>query len=116
MEEIYQRAIEFSNLAQTFSIQRKLLKEKNDARLTYGCNGGIFKINQTLICFVQFLISKNRVENVILLDANENPILIENFIEFSDEILDRYTASVYKYHEQYELLKKARSVEKIIDL
>jgi hypothetical protein len=116
MEEIYQRAIEFSNLAQTFSIQRKLLKEKNDARLTYGYNGGIFKINQTLICFVQFLISKNRVENVILLDVNENPILIENFIEFSDEILDRYTTSVYEYHEQYELLKKARSVKKIVDL
>jgi len=116
MDEQLKAALEFANYSQTLAIQKKTLKEKIDARLTYGCNGGIFKIDRSLITFVQLLIDQERLENVPLLDINDTPILITNLVEFRDDILDRYFTSVYEYYDQYEHIKKSRSVEKIIDL
>jgi hypothetical protein len=116
MDEQLKKALDFANYNQTLAIQRKTLKEKVNARLTYGHNGGIFKIDKSLITFVQMLIDQERLENIPLLDINDNPILITNLVEFRDEILDRYFTSVYEYYEQYEHIKKSRSVEKLIDL
>lgn len=116
MEEQLQKALDFSNYRQSFSIQRKTLKEKIDAKLTYGTNGGIFKIDRSLITFVQMLIDQGRTSGVPLLDINDNPILIDDLNQFKDEIMDRYFASTLEYYEQYQELKKSRSVEKLIDL
>jgi hypothetical protein len=116
MEEQLKKALDFSNYRQTFSIQRRTLKEKIEAKLTYGCNGGIFKIDRSLITFVQLLIDQGRVSGVPLIDSNENPILIDNLETFKDEILDRYFTSTLEYYEQYQDLKKSRSVEKLLDL
>jgi hypothetical protein len=115
MEEQLQKALNFANYRYTFSIQRKSLKEKIEAKLTYGHNGGIFKIDQTLICFVQMLIDQGRIENVPLIDLNGNPILIKDLNSFKDEVLDRYFTSVFEYYEQYEKIKKSRSVEKLLE-
>ena len=95
MDERLQKALDFSNYRQTLSIQRKTLKEKINAKLTYGCNGGLFKIDRSLITFVQMLIDQGRVENIPLIDVNENPILIPNLNHFRDEILDRYFTATY---------------------
>ena len=76
MHEQFQTALEFANYQQTFSIQRKTLKEKAEAKLTYGHNGGIFKIDQSLLTFVDMLCAKNRTTDVVILDINQNPILI----------------------------------------
>jgi hypothetical protein len=116
MEPQLKKALEFSNYRQTFSIQRKTLKEKTDAKLTYGINGGIFKIDRSLITFVQLLIDQDRKVGVPLIDANENPILIDDLEKFRDEILDRYFTSTLEYYEQYQELKKSRSVEKLLSL
>ena len=116
MEEQLKKALDFSNYRQTFSIQRRTLKEKIESKLTYGCNGGIFKIDRSLITFVQLLIDQGRVSGVPLIDSNENPILIDNLETFRDEILDRYFTATLEYYEQYQDLKKSRSVEKLLDL
>lgn len=116
MDERLKQALDFSNYRQTLTVQRKQLKEKIDAKLTYGHNGGIFKIDKSLINFVRLLIDKGRVEEVPLLDSNDNPILVKNMIQFEEEILDRYFTAVYEYYEQHESLKKSRSVEKLLDL
>lgn len=116
MDDQLKRALEFSNYRQSFAIQRKSLKEKNEAKLTYGCNGGIFKIDRSLITFVQMLLDQGRATNVPLLDSNENPILIDDLSTFRDEILDRYYTATLEYFEDYQKLKKSRSVDKIIDL
>jgi hypothetical protein len=116
MEEQLKKALDFSNYRQTFSIQRRTLKEKIEAKLTYGCNGGIFKIDRSLITFVQLLIDQGRFSGVPLIDSNENPILIDNLETFRDEILDRYFTATLEYYEQYQDLKKSRSVEKLLDL
>jgi hypothetical protein len=116
MEEQFKKALEFSNYRQTFSIQKKILKEKIDARLTYGVNGGIFKIDRSLLTFVQMFIDQGRTNNVPLIDVNDNPIMIENLEEFRDEIVDRYYDTVLEYYTEYQNLKKNRSVEKLLDL
>lgn len=116
MDERLQKALDFSNYRQTLSIQRKTLKEKINARLTYGCNGGLFKIDQSLITFVQMLIDQDRTENVPLIDINENPILVVDLRAFRDEILDRYFSATYEYLEEYQKIKSSRTVEKLLDL
>ena len=52
MEAQLQQALDFSNYRQTLAVQRKTLKEKIDAKLTYGYNGGIFKIDRSLILII----------------------------------------------------------------
>ena len=115
MQDEYKKALDFSNYRQTFSIQRKTLKEKIDAKLTYGAAGGIFKIDRSLITFVELLIQKDRKTGVVILDTNENPILIEDLEKFRDEILDRYFTASNEYYQQFQDLKKSRSVEKLLE-
>lgn len=116
MDALLAKALDFSNYKQTLVIQRKTLKEKVDAKLTFGYNGGIFKIERELISFVQFLISQGRETDVPMLDSNDNPVLIKDLSAFRDEILDRYFTVIYEYYEDYEKLKKSRTVEKLVDL
>ena len=114
MDTRLKQALEFANYRQTLSAQRKLLNEKSQAKLTYGYAGGLFKIDQTLINFIVTLESAGRVNNVIILDSNENPILIENLEDFKDEVFDRYFTVTNEYYEEYKKIKTSRSVEKLI--
>ena len=116
MDEQLKQAVDFANYRQTFSIQKRTLKEKIEAKLTYGHNGGIFKIDRILIVFVQMLIDQERTQGVPLLDANDNPIMIDDLLTFKDEIVDRYFTATLEYYEQHESLIKSRSVEKLLDL
>jgi hypothetical protein len=116
MDAQLKQALDFANYRQTLSIQKRTLKEKIEAKLTYGYNGGIFKIDRILIVFVQMLIDQGRTHGVPLLDMNDNPIMVEDLEIFKDEIVDRYFTSTLEYYEQFENLKKSRSVEKLLDL
>ncbi len=116
MDERLRKALDFANFRHTFSIQRKILKEKNEARLTYGYAGGIFKIDQSLISFVDMLIRNGRKTDVPLLDANDNPILVTDLEAFKDEILDRYFNATLEYYKEYEKVKKTRSLDKLLEL
>jgi hypothetical protein len=116
VDDQLKQALDFANYRQTFSIQRQTLKEKIEAKLTFGINGGIFKIDRSLISYVQMLVDQGRIEGIPLIDSNENPILIDNLEDFRDEILDRYYTTTLEYYEQYQALKKSRSVEKLLDL
>lgn len=116
MDERLSKALDFANYRQTLAIQRKTLKEKIDAKLTYGYSGGLFKIDRELIVFAQMLIDQGRVENVPLIDENGNPVLIANLQEFKDEIIDRYFTATYEYYESYQKIKTSRTVEKLLEV
>jgi hypothetical protein len=116
MDDILKKSLDFSNFQATLSTQRKVLKEKLDAGLTMGYAGGIFKIDSSLITFVQFFIDQQRTSGVPLIDSNGNPVLIEDLNDFKDKILDRYFSSVFEYQEKYEKIKKSRSVEKLLEV
>lgn len=116
MDEKLEKALDFANYRQSLAIKRKTIKEKADAKLTFGINGGLFKINQSLITFVQMLIDQGRTTNIPLIDTNDNPVMIEDVETFRDDILDRYFTVTLEYHDKIKELNKARSVEKLIEL
>ena len=116
MDDRLKAALDFAHFRQAFSIQHKTLKEKIQAKLTYGYNGGIFYIDRELMCFVQILLDKERTSSVVLLDINNNPIVVDDLIKFQDDIMDRYFTATNEYLEEYQKIKKSRSVEKLLDL
>lgn len=116
MDEKLEKALDFANYRQSLAIKRKTIKEKIDAKLTYGVNGGLFKVDRSLITFVQMLIDQGRTTNIPLIDSNDNPVMIEDLETFRDEILDRYFTSTLEYYETIKELNKARSVEKLLEL
>jgi hypothetical protein len=115
MQEQLKKALEFANYKQTFSIQHKTLKEKVDAKLTYGFNGGLFHVDRNLLTFVEILCTMGRISGVVLLDINNNPILVDDVVSFKDEIFSRYFEATNEYYENYQSLKKSRSVEKLLE-
>lgn len=115
MQEQLKKALEFSNYQHTFSIQKKILKEKCESKLTFGFNGGMFYIDTNLLSFVDMLCNNNRISGVVLLDSNKNPVLIDNLISFKEEISSRYFEVTYEYFEENQKLKKSRSVETLVE-
>lgn len=116
MDDRLKKALDFSKYRQTLAVQRKNLKEKLQAQLTYGYGGGIFYVDKSLIAFVQMCIDQGRIENVPLIDINENPVLITDLVKFRDEIFDRYFSASFEYMKEYDKIKKSRTVEKLLDL
>lgn len=116
MDRRLEKALDFSNYQHSLSLKRRTLKETMNSKLIYGYKGGLFKIDRTLISFVQMLIDIGRSENIPLMDENDNPILIEDLNKFRDDILERYFLLMFEYHEEYQKIKNNRSVEKLVDL
>jgi hypothetical protein len=114
MDERLKKALDISNYRNSFELQKKTAHEKLDAKLTFGYNGGIFKIDSTLICFVNFLLENNRNSGVPIIDLNNNPILITDVKLFRDNILDRYFTGCNEYFNEINDLKKNRSIEKLV--
>jgi hypothetical protein len=116
MEDILKSALEFSNFRKNLELQKKTLKDKLAANLTIGHDGGIFYIDQSLIVFIEFLISKSRIDNIPIIDRNGNPINIKNILEFQEKILDVYFTSTNDYLLEFEKLKVTRSNSDLLKL
>jgi len=116
MDDRLSTALEFANYRQTLAIQRKTLKEKINGRLTFGHSGGLFKIDRSLITFVQMLLDQGRTTDVPLMDENDNPVLVNDLQSFRDDIVDRYFTATLEYYNEYNNLKKSRTVEKLLDI
>lgn len=116
MENNLKLALEFSNFRKNLEVQKKILKDKLAANLTIGYDGGIFYVDQTLIVFVEFLVAKNRIENVPIIDLNQNPISVKDILVFQNKILDVYFTSTNQYLLAFEKLKSIRSASDMIKL
>jgi hypothetical protein len=55
------------------------------------------------------------MESVVLLDIYQNPIRVE-LAAFYDEVLSRYFEVTNDFYVEYERLRKARKVHKVLDL
>jgi len=115
MDKKLSAAISFANYSQALAVARKTLREKVDAKLTYGAAGGLFKIDRPLIVFVQMLIDQNRTTNIPLIDSNNNPVMIPDLVAFKDEIFDRYFSATIEYYDKITEMNKSRTVEKLLD-
>jgi succinate-semialdehyde dehydrogenase/glutarate-semialdehyde dehydrogenase len=77
-------------------------------------NGQFFEPTVIGNATADMLCAKDRTSGVVLLDANENPVLVDDLEEFRDEIFRRYFEVTNEYFEQHQKIKKSRSVEKLI--
>ena len=106
------KALEFANYRVTLNNQGSALKTQN--LLSYSLNGGTFTIDLPLLTFCKQLIDLEHTE-AVLLDSYTNPIKVE-LKEFYEEILSRWFEVTNDYYVEYEKLRKARKVHKVIDL
>jgi hypothetical protein len=109
MNDNLKQAIDFSNKMLSIKVQKQYLKEKFSADTTYGYGGGIFKIDTHLLLFIESLVNQKRIEDVILLDSNQNPIVVNDLVEFQKEIVNKYWSAVGFYQAGYEDLKKRKT-------
>lgn len=107
-------ALEFANYRVTLNNQRAALKAKTESLLSYSVNGGTFTIDISLLTFCKQLLDEGESE-VVLLDIHSNPILVE-LETFYDEIRSRYFEVTNDYYAEYEKIRKARKVHKVLDL
>jgi len=114
MDERLKKALEFSNYRISLFQKKEDLKLNLSNMLTYANNGGIFKIDQSLICFVKAIIDQGK-ERIVLIDSNENPIVVTDIKEFYNEIFNRYFEATNLYHTEYTKLKKSRTVGSLHD-
>lgn len=108
------KALEFANYRITLNNQLAVLKAKTQSLLSYSTNGGTFSIDPALITFCKQMLDQDTTD-IVLLDIYQNPIRV-SLSEFVDEITSRYFEVTNDYHAEYEKLKKARQVSKILDL
>lgn len=107
------KALEFANYRVTLNNQQKVSRERCEMLLTYSINGGTFTIDQSLITFCKILLETEK--EAVLLDVYSNPIQVE-LEEFYAEISSRYFEAVNEYFTEYEKLKKARKVHKVLEI
>lgn len=108
------KALEFANYRVTINNQKAALLAKTESLLSYSLNGGTFTIDLQLLTFCKQLIDEKETE-VVLLDIYKNPILVE-LESFYEEIRSRYFEASNEYYAEYEKLRKARKVHKVLDL
>ena len=114
MDERLKKALEFSNYRISLFQRKEDLKLNMSNMLTHAANGGIFKINPELICFVKTLVDKKKTR-AVLIDSNENPIEITNLSEFYDKIFNKYFEATNLYHIEYSKLKSSRTVSSLYE-
>lgn len=108
------KALEFANYRVTLNNQQEALKAKTQSLLSYSVNGGTFTIDRTLIAFCKIMLDGGDTET-ILLDIYNNPIQVE-LESFLEEIISRYHEVTNDYYVEYQKLRQARKVHKVLDL
>jgi len=115
MDERLEKALEFSNYMTTLNNQRRIIHEQFLETCVHYLNGGKFSVNRDLITFCHTLLNNDQT-STILIDDNDTPIEVQDLQEFLDNILDIYFTTSYEYFQQYNDIKKNRTVEGLVDL
>tara|TARA_B110000881_G_scaffold178441_1_gene163780 strand:- start:21 stop:413 length:393 start_codon:yes stop_codon:yes gene_type:complete len=117
-EEAAQRlknALDFSNTMKTFNLNKNNLKVKTQNLLSYSTAGGSFTVDQSLISFMNFVVSSGKTE-ISLLDKNNIPIHIDDTEKFLDEVSSLYFEVVNDYYNEYQQLRSSRKIEKVLEI
>lgn len=83
---------------------KRLLKEKYQARMVFGYNGGLFKAGPDLLSLLQ---SVPVEDDIVILDLYENPIKI-NPLELQHLAHDRWQEQMNSWLVEYDELSKKR--------
>ena len=114
MEKRLEQALDFSNFRMILSTRQKNLKTLMNNKLMLSYEGGLFKVNKSLISFNDLLISSG-IKEFIFIDSNDIPILIKDLTAFAEKILKKYQNALTQYYESYQKLNEAREIRKVIN-
>ena len=109
------KALDFSNTMKTFNLSKNNLKVKTQNLLSYSTAGGSFTVDQSLISFMNFVVSSGKTE-ISLLDKNDIPIRIEDTEKFLEEVSSLYFEVVNDYYNEYQQLRSSRKIEKVLEI
>lgn len=115
MDSRLEQALEYSNYKVTIFKQKQTLKLRLDTLLTYAHNGGIFKVSEQLISFVEVMV-RREITEMVLIDTRGNPVQITDLEAFQDTIVSLYFEATNEYHAASVLLSKARSIKQVTGL
>ena len=113
--ERLEKALDFSNTMKTFNLNKNNLKVKTQNLLSYSTAGVSFTVDQSLISFMNFVVSSGKTE-ITLLDKNDIPVRIEDTEKFLDEISSLYFEVVNDYYNEYQKLRSSRKIEKVLEI
>ena len=82
---------------------RRLLKEKYQAKLVFGCNGGMFRATPEMITFLSLYSN----ESIVVQDLYENPIEI-NAKEVCELMKARHQEQMNAWLVEYQEVNKNR--------
>lgn len=115
MDERLEKALEFSNFMTTLSNQRRVLQEQFHQSLIYYHNGCQFTIDRELINYTNMLVEHDNTADVVFLDDNNLPVMIEDVSKFLVDIKDVYFRALNTFYTEYNNLKSNRSIEKLVE-
>jgi hypothetical protein len=104
-----EKALSFAQYQSTLNQQRRLLKEQFESDTIIAYSGGLFKITQEWLGGFD-------PEAVWVLDMNGNPVGVENAAELLAMAKSAYAQALVKYGEEYQKLRRQRSVRSLTDL
>jgi len=110
-----EKALDFSNTMKTFNLNKNNLKVKTQNLLSHSTSGGSFTVDQSLISFMNFVVSSGKTE-ITLLDKNDIPVHIEDTEKFLDDVSSLYFEVVNDYYNEYQKLKSSRKIEKVLEI
>ena len=113
--ERLEKALDFSNTMKTFNLNKNNLKVKTQNLLSYSTAGGSFTVDQSLISFMNFVVSSGKTE-ITLLDKNDIPVRFEDTEKFLDEVSSLYFEVVNDYYNEYQQLRSSRKIEKVLEI
>jgi len=103
-KESIQKIIDTSDKLRTLNFQKIRAKEKFEANSILGYEGGLFKVDSTLILYLNYLLQSGRQTETILLDSNQNPILIKEVRSLLEAVQDKYYTALDIYHNDIKEL------------
>jgi hypothetical protein len=108
-EQHLEKALSFAKYQETLNQQRRLLKEQFEADTLLAHAGGLFRISQEWLGGFD-------IDNKWVLDLNGTPVQVEDSAALLSAAKTAYRTALGQYGEQYQLLRRQRSVRSLVGL
>jgi hypothetical protein len=116
MDERLEKAFETANYMATLSNQKRIVKEEFNQKLMYYVNGGTFKVGKELIAFTKTVIDAGHTSDVVFIDDNQLPVIVEDVSKFLADIVHVYFEAANEYAAKISQIKTNRKLTNIVDL
>jgi hypothetical protein len=116
MDERIEKAFSVANYMSTLAGQKRIILEEYNQQLVHYVNGATFKVGPELVSFVKTLVDLGHTTDVVLVDGNNFPVLIDNVETFLDSIVTLYVKATKQYADKYNDIRIKRKIADIVEL